>query len=78
MWPVSENFFREVPKIGKGRKAAKPNRSLALGLCNTSIASTGAQRLLSSMNKTCPASSALQTKKKKKKQLNKVGNESRN
>ena len=62
-------LFREVPKTGKGRKAAEPNRSFALGLCNTSIASTGAQRLLSSMNKTCPAPSALQ------KQLNQVGNE---
>lgn len=27
-------FFREVPHVGKGRKAAEPNRSLALGLCN--------------------------------------------
>ena len=64
-------LYREVSKQGRGRKAAEPNRSLAVGLCNTSIAATGAQRLLSSMNKTCPSMSSMQ------KHLNQVGDEIR-
>ena len=66
---ATKKLYREVPKTGRGRKAAEPNRSLALGLCNTAVGATGAQRLLSSMNKTCPSTSAMQ------KQLNQVGDE---
>ncbi len=62
-----KKLYREVPHTGRGRKCAEPNRSLALGLMNTSIGAAGAQRLMGSMNKTLPAPSALQ------KQLNHVG-----
>lgn len=62
-----QKLFREVPHAGRGRKSAEPNRSLALGLFNTRIATAGVQRLLSSMNKPTPSPSGLQ------KQLNKVG-----
>lgn len=62
-----QKLFREVPHTGRGRKSAEPNRSLAVGLFATSIGTAGAQRLLSSMNKTIPAPSSMQ------RQLNKVG-----
>lgn len=62
-----QKLYRELPSPGKGRKSAEPNRSLAVGLYNTSIAMAGVQRLLSSMNKPAPSSSSLQS------QLNKVG-----
>ena len=60
-------LFREVSHRGKGRKCAEPNRSLALGLLNTSIFTAGVQRLLLSVNKTTPASYGLQ------KRMNSVG-----
>ena len=64
-----KRLYRElqITTNGKGRKAAEPNRSLAVGLFNTSIAAAGAQRLLSSMNKPVPCASGLQ------RQLNDVG-----
>lgn len=66
-----KKLYREVARSGRGRKCAEPNRGLALGLMNSSIGGAGAQRLMSSMNKTLPASSALQ------KQLNFVGDKIR-
>jgi len=60
-------LYQEVIREGKGRRCAQPNRSLALGLYNTSIATAGAQRLLTSMNKSVPCVSGLQ------RQLNHVG-----
>lgn len=66
---VSKKFklFKEIEHHGRGRRCAEPNRSLAVGLFNTSIAAAGASRLLASMNKPVPCTNSLQ------KQLNKVG-----
>lgn len=64
---TKQKLFREIQSSGPGRKAAEPNRSLAVGLFQTSIAAAGAQRLLCSMNKPVPCQRSMQ------KQLNKVG-----
>lgn len=53
-------LYREVSGGGRGRRSAEPNRSLAVGLYQSSIANAGAQRLLTSMNKTIPSPSSLQ------------------
>lgn len=62
-----QKLYMEVPTSGRGRRSAQPNRSLALGLCNSSIATVGCHRTLSCMNIPVPTASSLQ------KQLNNVG-----
>ncbi len=64
---TNQKLFRDIQTSGRGRKTAEPNRSLAVGLFQTSIATAGAQRLLSSMNKPVPCQTSMQN------QLDKVG-----
>ena len=55
-------LYSEIPCEGKrrGRRTATPNMSLQVGLQNTSIASSGARRLLTAMNTVVPSKSGLQ------------------
>lgn len=64
---AKHKLFREVPRDGRGRRCAEPNRALAAGLISTSIGAAGSRRLFSAIGKTLPAPSSMQ------KQLNKAG-----